>query len=93
MPSAVHKFFCDHCDETLFAETAGLLASALNQHNEKKHPMFFCKWMPDTIIASAFYSEPSEPPSYLVPYTGNAKGFEITEKDRAFLKRGCIRWE
>jgi hypothetical protein len=93
MSSAVHKFFCEHCEETLFGETADQLAGALNRHNDLHHPMSFCGWLAITIVRSSFYAAPSEPPPYLVPYTGSAKTLDLTEDDRAFLQRGCIKWD
>lgn len=93
MAQEVHKFFCVHCEQTLFGETAGLLASALNRHNMENHPMSFSNWVGTTITVSAYYAAPTVPPAYLVPYTGSAaKVSDITEEDRKFLLRARVRW-
>jgi hypothetical protein len=97
---AVHRYYCEHCQQAVFGGGPVDLANAVNRHNEIKHPMEFAGWKPDTIVISTHYSGPAEPPSYLVPYMqkenllpGSVKTAKITDGDRDWLAKNKVRWE
>lgn len=100
MAGEVHKFYCRGCSRALFGGSAGELASNVNNHNDRFHPLDFCGWLAMTIVHSEHYQGPSQPPEYLQPYVapdsgswGGAPPPQITEQDKILLGEHKIRWD
>jgi hypothetical protein len=100
LPNIVNKFYCERCNEYVFAEMMDKLAERLNYHNTMRHPDLYAKWTPEQIRQSRNYEAADAPPAYLAKHSrydntdwGTGKTPDLTPEDRTWLTGLCIRWD
>lgn len=102
MAEFIHKYYCEHCRQYIFGDTAAMLAMGVNLHNSAMHPADFSTWTAGGIVLSTRYSGPgfAALPQYTKPFGttsrsegGDTKLPQITKADRELLAKGHVRWD